>query len=170
MNLADLSMLSPPARQAIRQEAMRLLSRRKLETYRPYIKQAEFHAAGLKHRERAFLAGNQLGKTVAGGSEAAIHLTGQYPHWWAGKRFDGPVRGWAAGVTSESTRDNPQRILLGPPQDRMAWGTGTIPADAIVGDPNMAMGIAHAVDSSVVKHKSGGQSVVSFKGYEKGRE
>jgi phage terminase large subunit-like protein len=145
-------------------------SRNRLRSYRPYTKQAEFHAAGLSHRERAFLAGNQLGKTVAGGSEAALHLTGRYPDWWKGKRFAEPVRGWAAGVTSESTRDNPQRILLGPPQDRQAWGTGTIPADAIASDPNMAMGIAHAVDSIVVKHVSGGQSVVSFKAYEKGRE
>lgn len=170
MNLASLSTLSPEARRAVRTEAIRLLSLRKLETYRPYTKQRLFHEAGAKHRERAFLAGNQLGKTVAGGSEAAMHLTGRYPSWWEGKRFFEPVRGWAAGVTSESTRDNPQRILLGPPQDRGTWGTGTIPSDAIVGDPNMAQGIAHAVDSIVVKHVSGGQSVVSFKAYEKGRE
>ena len=33
----------------------------------------------LVHRERLFLAGNQLGKTLAGGAEWAMHLTGRYP-------------------------------------------------------------------------------------------
>ena len=38
-----------------------------LASYRPYPKQAEFHAAGATHDERLFMAGNQLGKTMAGG-------------------------------------------------------------------------------------------------------
>jgi microcystin-dependent protein len=37
-----------------------------LATYRPYPKQQAFHAAGASHRERLFMAGNQLGKTVMG--------------------------------------------------------------------------------------------------------
>jgi hypothetical protein len=46
---------------------------------RPYPKQREFHAAGNTARERLLIAGNQLGKTLAGGSEAAMHATGRYP-------------------------------------------------------------------------------------------
>jgi hypothetical protein len=46
----------------------------RLTTYRPYPRQAEFHAAGAGHRERLFLAGNQLGKTLAGAKELAIGL------------------------------------------------------------------------------------------------
>ena len=42
--------------------------------YRPYPRQAEFHAAGAAHRERLFLAGNQLGKTLAGANELAMGL------------------------------------------------------------------------------------------------
>jgi hypothetical protein len=41
----------------------------RLESYRPYAKQAEFHAAGAEHDERLLMAGNQLGKTLAGGFE-----------------------------------------------------------------------------------------------------
>jgi hypothetical protein len=41
----------------------------KLASYKPYLKQAEFHAAGAKHRERLLMAGNQLGKTLAGASK-----------------------------------------------------------------------------------------------------
>ena len=87
--------------------------RDKATFYQPTAKQIEFHTAGATARERLFLAGNQLGKTTAGAYELAFHLTGRYPEWWEGRRFGGPVVAWAAGVTAESTRDNPQRLLLG---------------------------------------------------------
>lgn len=144
-------------------------SRNRLLGYRPYPKQKEFHAAGAKHRERLFMAGNQLGKTVAGGFECAMHLTGRYPDWWCGRRYDRPVRLWAAGVTGESTRDNPQRILLGPPAIRDQWGTGAIPGDAII-NTSLGRNLADAVDSIVVRHSSGGLSILTFKAYGLGRE
>ncbi|UVK37654.1 terminase family protein [Mesorhizobium sp. AR10] len=145
-----------------------------LAAYRPYVRQAEFHAAGAVHRERLFMAGNQLGKTRAGGAEWAMHLTGRYPAWWQGKTFDTAVRLWAAGVTGEGTRDNPQRVLVGPPQQQAAWGTGMIPGDAIV-HTTMGRGAPGALDSVVVRHGGGGdvqadESVLSFKSFEKGRE
>ena len=77
-------------------ESDRRQSRTKLLRYRPYPKQAAFHAAGATHRERLLMAGNQLGKTYCGAAEAAIHLTGRYPDWWNGSRWDRPVRAWAA--------------------------------------------------------------------------
>ena len=49
----------------------------RLVDYRPYAKQREYHAA--TERELLFMAGNQLGKTLAGSAEDAIHLTGRYP-------------------------------------------------------------------------------------------
>ena len=55
------------------------LATKQLHFYRPYPKQMAFHAAGKTHRGRCFLAGNQLGKTLAGGAEAAMHATGIYP-------------------------------------------------------------------------------------------
>ena len=77
---------------------MRRESRTRLLRYRAYAKQAEFHAAGAIHRERLLMAANQVGKTYCGAAEAAIHLTGRYPDWWVGKRFDHPVRAWAGSV------------------------------------------------------------------------
>src|SRR5262245_19009248 len=68
----------------------------KLGNYKPYLKQAEFHGAGARHRERLLMAGNRIGKTLCGAAETAFHLTGDYPDWWVGKRFDRPVRAWAA--------------------------------------------------------------------------
>lgn len=120
------------------------------------------------------MAGNQLGKTLAGGSEWAMHMTGRYPDWWVGRTFDGPVKFWAAGVTSDSTRDNPQRILVGPPQQKEMWGTGTVPHDCLK-DWTTARGIPDALDSIIVKWGGGGdvqaqESVCAFKSYERGRE
>lgn len=166
MNLAALSKLSSATKRALRQEAERLLSLRRLEAYHPYIKQRVFHAAGATHRERLFLAGNQLGKTLAGAMEMAIHLTGRYPDWWQGRRWDRPIVAWAAGVTGESTRDNPQRMLLGRPG---AQGTGSIPASDIIATTR-AMGVQDLLDTVRVRHVSGGESLLSFKFYEKGRE
>src|SRR4051812_17459093 len=102
----------------LEREQAKRRSHRKLTEYAPYPKQKAFHDAGATYRERLFLAGNRCGKTQAGAYEMAMHLTGMYPQWWEGKRFDKPVRAWAAGVTGESTRDVVQEKLFGPPDRR----------------------------------------------------
>jgi phage terminase large subunit-like protein len=138
----------------------------RLAYYKPYPKQAEFHAAGLKFRERLLMAANQVGKTWAGGSEAAMHATGQYPADWKGARFDRATVGWACGVTSEVVRDSVQRILVGR-QD--ARGTGAIPKDALI-ECVPARGIADAIDTIKVQHVSGETSLIGLKSYSSGRE
>ena len=138
-----------------------------LEWYRPVPKQQEYHVAGKKYRQRMLMAGNQLGKTLSAGMEIAMHLTGQYPEWWTGKKFSRPVHVWAAGVTSESTRDNPQRILLGRGR---SWGSGTIPDSAYFAKPQLARGVPDSVDTVQVVHKTGGVSTLKFKSYDQGRE
>ena len=153
-------------------ETLQALKRKKdrsrLTEYRPYGKQREFHKNGALFNERLFMAGNQLGKTLAGGAEFAYHLTGIYPDWWEGLRFDEPPLLWASGVTSETTRDNPQNILVGSPAREEDWGTGFIPGDSILGTTR-AMGVANLLDNVQVKHRNG-TSQCTFKAYEKGRE
>src|ERR1700689_899820 len=115
MNLSVLPMLSDRA-QALARVERELATRRsqkKLTNYKPYPKPLEFHAAGGWARQRLLMAANQVGKTLAAGFELAMHATGLYPEWWKGRRWERAIVGWAAGVTGESTRDNPQRILLG---------------------------------------------------------
>lgn len=141
-------------------------SQNRLLTYQPYNKQRDFHGAGATYRERLFLAGNQLGKTLSGSFEYAMHLTGRYPDWWHGRRWDRPVVGWAAGVTGETTRDTVQRLLMGRPG---ALGTGAIPKACVV-DTTRALGVSDLLDTIRVKHESGGESILAFKFYEKGRE
>lgn len=141
----------------------------KLADYRPYEKQREFHESGQTAKERLLMAGNQLGKTYCGAAEMAMHLTGRYPDWWKGRRWDRPIRAWAASVTSEVTRDNVQRNILGDPRDRTAWGEALIPKDAL-GRVTMKSGVPDAADGLLVKHVSGGQSSLGFKSYDQGRQ
>ena len=155
-------------------EAKRRRDTNRLKFYAPYGKQKEFHAAGKVHHERLFMAGNQLGKTWAGGFETAMHLTGRYPDWWQGQTFDKPPIIWASGVTGESTRDNPQRVLVGNPPKIEEWGSGTIPKECLI-DHDRAMGVPNLLDNVVVKWGGGGdiqagESLCYFKAYEKGRE
>ncbi|UCC75131.1 MAG: terminase family protein [Gemmatimonadota bacterium] len=138
----------------------------RLALYRPYPKQAEFHALGATKRERALLAANQSGKTLAAACEVAMHLTGRYPDWWKGRRFAAPTKGWASNTNNETTRDNPQRLLLGQNEQ---WGTGTIPSECVE-KVTMSRGIANAVDTVSVRHVSGGFSRLQFKAYEQERQ
>ena len=147
-------------------EKSRRLIENRLAYYDPYTKQAEFHAAGATKRERLLMAGNQVGKTWAGGSEAAMHATGRYPDGWTGRRFDRPTIGWACGETSEVVRDTVQRILVGRPD---APGTGAIPKDCIV-ELVPSRGIADSLDLIKVRHVSDGVSIIGLKSYSSGRE
>lgn len=159
-----------------KQELLQILAeieRRKAENclagYKPYAKQLEFHNLGDTYRERLFMAGNQLGKTWGGAFEVAAHLTGLYPSWWAGLRFD-RANTWLAGSESaELTRKGVQRLLLGPPEIEDQWGTGAIPKHCIVGRPSRKPGVPDAVSSITVRHVSGGLSVIKFASYDQGR-
>jgi len=113
-----------------------------------------------------FLAGNQLGKTTSGAAEAAYHATGIYPDWWKGRKFDHPTIGWVSGNSNETTRDNPQRMLLGRTGE---WGTGMIP-ERCIESILKARGIGEYVDTMKVRHITGELSTVRFKAYEQGSD
>lgn len=112
------------------------------------------------------LAANRVGKTEGVGAyEVSLHLTGVYPDWWEGRRFDRKTRGWAAGDTRQTVRDILVEKLLGP---KGARGTGVIPGDSIariVPQP----GVPDGVELVEVKHRSGGLSRLSFKSFDQGR-
>ena len=65
--------------QSLTEEKSRRLVENKLFYYQAYPKQKAFHDAGALHRERLFMAGNRVGKTMCGAAELAYHLTGEYP-------------------------------------------------------------------------------------------
>lgn len=131
-----------------------------------YPRHLEFFAAGALHDERAFIAANRIGKTACVCYEATLHLIGEYPKWWVGRRFDRPIIAWIAGEDVKAVRESLQPMLIGPVEDR---GTGLIPRDALVRSP-MLRGAPDAIDFVEVKHKSGKSSRLLFKNYEQGRE
>lgn len=133
-----------------------------------YVPHTKFFAAGAKYRERCFMAANRVGKTYGvGGYEMTCHLTGRYPEWWTGKRFDRPIRAWACGTTGQTTRDIVQRKLLGPINE---LGTGLIPGDCIASYDKKAGSVPNAIETVYVKHVTGGISTVGLKSYEQGRK
>jgi len=153
---------------ALEQAVENELRRRALEFYRPYPKQKEFHDAGgdPNIKERLLKAGNQVGKTMAASFETAYHLTGKYPDWWKGKRFTKPVAFWAGAPTGQLCRDNPQRLLIGRPND---LGTGAIPESDIVDMKRAPGNVPDLMETLVVKSIFGGTSSLTFKSYDQGR-
>jgi phage terminase large subunit-like protein len=166
MNASSFAKLSDATLRAVLARLDQIDRERRLERYSPYTKQLAFHAGGAAYRERLLRAGNQLGKTYSGAAEMAYHLTGDYPAWWPGRKWAQPIRAWAGGKDGVSVRDSVALLLLGPPGER---GTGLIPKSAIV-DIAPSRGIADGVDHVTVRHAGGGNSRLTFKTYDQGRE
>lgn len=138
-----------------------------------YPKHMEWLAAGAAYRERCAMMANRSGKTFGlGGYELSCHLTGLYPDWWEGRRFEHPISAWAAGDTYETTRDIIQLTLLGEVDFRggrkIMDGRGVIPG-SLLGDPSWRSGVQNLVDTIAVRHVTGGRSWLGLKSYDQGR-
>lgn len=138
---------------------------------RRYQRHIEFFDAGAKFKQRLFMAANRVGKSESGAFETSAHLTGQYPHWWTGRRFTEPGEWWVCGTTSETTRDIVQAKLFGPPntEGRIMPG-GMVPPNLIVHTQKRPHGLPGSYEQVWIKHAAGGHSVVGFKTYEQGRK
>ena len=157
------------------EELQRRKKRNKIDIYYPdkgpfrrelYPKHLEFFRLGTEHRERLFLAANRVGKTEGtGGYELTCHLTGRYPHWWEGFRFNKAINAGAVGDTSKTTRDIIQAKLFG---DISHIGTGLIPGDTIIGKPVAKPGVPNAYELARILHVSGGISTLGLKSYDQG--
>ncbi len=163
-------------------EALAALKFNKVALYRPYghpttLKtegwskkpwQFEFHAAGARNPERLLMAANGVGKTMCGAAETALHLTGLYPEWWTGRRFDKPVNFWVGSISNQTQRDYTQPALFGSDLGENL-GSGMVPKDRIVGKPRTRQaGMPDVLDIARVRHASGGNSTVLMKTYEQG--
>jgi len=132
--------------------------------YRPTDKQLEFHAAGLKARERLFLGGNRTGKTFAVCVELAMHLTGRYMDDWNGYRYKRPISAIASSINLKDTRDILQKnLFVGHP----AKGIPPAIESSLIVEKSNA-NIAGAYDTVLIRHKSGGLSELKFKAFEQG--
>jgi phage terminase large subunit-like protein len=139
-----------------------------------YAKHLEWLDAGREYRERCAMMANRVGKTFSlGGYELAAHLTGLYPDWWTGRRFDHPVSTWAAGDTYLSTRDIIQLTLLGEVTYRdgrkVMDGRGIVPGH-LIGRNTWHNGVQDLIDTIVIRHVTGGSSFLGLKSYDQGRK
>jgi phage terminase large subunit-like protein len=150
----------------------RVLYRKALRFFRAGAPSAE---APEGHRERVFLAANRIGKTQAAAFEVRCHMTGLYPPWWEGRRFDGPTLWWAAGDTRQTTRDIIQTSLMGPHQGvPTATWRGMLDPRLITNVVRASGGVANCLDTIYVQHvaREHGAPMTSelgFKSYDQGR-
>lgn len=124
------------------------------KSYKPNEKQLAFHATGLVAKERAFFAGNRCGKTLCTSAEWCMHLTGNYPDWWNGYRYDKPINIWVAGVTNAETAQSLKTYYIGD-----VGKEGFIHSSLIVKQDRQK----HLY---YIQHSSGGISKLRFKSYE----
>lgn len=142
----------------------------KLAYYDPHPKQTEFHhALGqnsiLPASQRGLMAANRVGKSFCGAHETAFHLTGLYPDWWEGTRYNYPITAVCAGVTNDTTKAIIQKELLGDPDDPSALGTGAVPKHLII-DTIRKPGVPNAFQAFTVRHVTGGVSKSLLMAYE----
>lgn len=139
-----------------------------------YWKHMAFFKAGATYDERAVFGGNRTGKTHCGVFEDVLDLTGLYPDWWEGNRFDHPVDIWTATDTAKNTRDILQEKFCGKPGVPDAIGTGMIPRDLFAREPTVKHGTPNAYETVYVYHQTNGVydgvSTCMFKSYDQGRE
>jgi hypothetical protein len=124
-----------------------------------YTPQLKFFADGAKYGQRLIRGGNQVGKSFACAFEASLHMTGQYPDWWIGRKFTKPTRGWIVGVTAQLVRNGPQRQLTAKQGE---FGSGTVPLASLVGRPVMVPCGTGSIDTLNIRHQSGGLSTANF--------
>lgn len=114
-------------------------------------------------------AGNQVGKTSVGAYVDAIHLLGDYPDDWKGRKFEHAPVCWLLGVTGEKVRDLLQLALFGRRIDREFTG-GLIPRERILHKECEPMqGTKNSFRTIPVKHSSGDVSICKLWGYSQGQ-
>lgn len=140
----------------------------KIAYFKPYPYQLKMFNAGTQHKARFACLANRCGKTFAGAMEMSYHLTGLYPEWWEGKRFDRPIKAWAIGITTDSTRKVMQLELMGTisAKEANAIGSGSIPR-ACIGLDTMER------DGDIIRvvrvmHVSGEESILEFRSTQSG--
>jgi len=147
------------------------LKENKLESYDPYPFQVKFHND--KSAKVGMQSANQIGKSLSSTAQDAIHLTGRYPDWWEGRRYDHPVRLICGGINNDKTCALLQKPLFGDPvEGEKALGTGWVPKSDI-GKISKKRGVADAFLHVKVKHYTNGvhdgMSQVTFLAYEMGK-
>ena len=136
-----------------------------LKWFRPFKYQVEFFKTGATHTRRGMIAANRAGKTIASTYETAMHLTGRYPKWWKGKRFEAPIVAMCSGESWEQVAKTLQSKLIGCDDIKQGYkiGTGSIPKECI-DEKSMRTDGANVL-ALEIWHETGGKSKLYFSNY-----
>ena len=134
-----------------------------IKYFKPFSHQLKFFATSTPRR--GILAANRIGKTVSTCYETAMHLTGRYPDWFTGRRWDKPITAMVAGEGWSQVALVLQNELLGSPDVKLveSLGTGAVPRECIVVDTMRNDG-ANCIGVEI-RHVSGGKSYLLFANY-----
>ncbi|EID4122192.1 terminase family protein [Salmonella enterica] len=138
----------------------------KLEYFKPFPYQEEFINDSGNYNYRFLMAANRIGKTFCGAAEVAMHLTGQYPDWFKGRKINGSGHVfWCIGPDLTMVREIQQKELIGTDDCRIKHeiGTGAIPRDCIELEQGW-QSEGNLLLSARIKHKDGGTNSLFFKG------
>ena len=135
-----------------------------LKYFRPFEHQRRFFATAGTSR-RGILAANRIGKTVSTCYETAMHLTGLYPEWWTGHKFDTAVTCMVAGEGWSQVALVLQNELLGTQDVKLTdnIGTGAIPRSCIIRETMRSDG-PNCIGVEIL-HTSGSKSYLLFANY-----
>lgn len=148
---------------------------RRRALYEPHI---WFFEAGATCPERLFQAGNRCGKTTCGTYEMACHLTGNYPDWWPGYKFNEPTSCWSCGKENSTLWEVNQKMLFGGTRKQAGkkyrlLGTGMIPGDAIMHETTrFKQGFPGLLDNVEIRYRDSRYefSSLGLRSYAQGRK
>lgn len=138
-------------------EALRDEERKNFSFYKPHPKQLEFHKLGKVAKDRAFFAANRSGKTEAGCTETAMHITGYYADWWEGYCYNRAVNVWIGCISAKEVRDLEMRFFEGDSK-HLPWI-----------HESLVLYANRTEHFYMILHKSGTISHVRFKTYGEGQ-
>jgi Terminase large subunit, T4likevirus-type, N-terminal len=148
-----------------------LQTKEPLKFYKFYDWQKEALNALEDHIEMIMIAANRVGKTLTACSCLAFILTGDYPDWYKGPRFNFSVRALALGVSGEQIKDVIQRVLIGEVEiedgRKIFKGGGLIPPN-LLRSPIWDRAIPGLLREIKVVHKNGFRSSIKFRSYSQG--
>lgn len=142
-----------------------------------YPTHMEFIRQSTYHRIMGFVGGNGSGKSTLGSYITYCHLSGKYPYWWNGHKFNqGPIHGWMASIEAKQVRAV-QEIMFG---SAIEIGTGMFPKEDLIDEKGnlqltMLPGTPGCVGMCYIRHYNtaaqfDGYSTLEFKTFEQGWE
>ena len=115
------------------------------------------------------IAANRVGKSEVGCAIAACHLTGIYPDYWQGRKYDRPIKAIAACENGDLNKTVLQEKLFGTSnwRNKDEIGSGMIPLEFIRTESAVTVR-GDDLNKINIKHISGGWSELYFRAYSQG--